>query len=155
MSKYYPDDKYTCILLVQKSGKRKEKGLFNTGSSVVDVLPGTLLFLQKSFENSVVFECIDQGNVEIECSRNGEYESVTTDELQLLYSVPTCAERLTVFHNKTWLQEGLDLIVGDAVEVQMKGCDPDLIGILRYKGKVSDVAGIYFGVELVVIIYLI
>ena len=141
-----------CILLVQKIGKKRERGLFSSGSSKVDVLPGTLILFQNqnSVDNTLLFESLDQENIELECNSNDEYEPVSIDEFQLLYSVPTCQERLVVFHNKPWIAEGLDLKVGDAVEVQMKGCDNDLLGILRYKGKVSDIEGIYFGIELVV-----
>ena len=157
MSNWYLDEKkYTCILLVQKIGKKKERGLFSSGSSKVDVLPGTLILFQNhnSFDKTLVFESLDQENIELECKSSDEYEPVSTDEFQLLYSIPTCQERLVVFHNKAWIEEGMDLKVGDAVEVQMKGCDPDLLGMLRYKGKVTDIEGIYFGVELVVNIQL-
>lgn len=149
MTSWHEDRRCSCILLVKKIGKKKEKNLLKSGSSKVDVLPGTLLLLQNSFDpNSHVFECFDQENIEIECTVD-EYQSVSIDEFQLLYSVPTCNERLTVFNNKQWLEEGMILKVGDVVEVQMKGCDNDLLGILRYKGKVTDILGIYFGVELV------
>ena len=158
MSIRYSDEKrYTCILLVQKIGKKRERGLFSSGSSKVDVLPGTLILYQKldSVDNTLIFESLDQENIELECKTNDEYEPVSIDEFQLLYSVPTCQERLVVFHNKAWIEEGMDLKVGDAVEVQMKGCEADLLGILRYKGKVTDIEGIYFGVELVVIFLLL
>ena len=151
MSNWYIDErKY--ILLVQKTGKKKEKGLLKSGSSKVDVLPGTLLHLLYSSDpNIFIFECLDQENIEIECRSTDEFGSVTPDEFQLLFSVPTCNDRFVVFHNKSWIEEGMQLKVGDIVEVQMKGCDNDLVGILRYKGKVTDIDGIYFGIELVVI----
>ena len=153
MSKWFSERRDTCILLVQKTGKKRERGIFNTGSSKVEVLPGTLLLLHSTANNIFIFESLDQENIEIECRTDaGEFEPVSLDDCQLLFSIPTCTERLVVFHNKQWLEEGLNLQKGDVVEVQMKGYETDLLGILQYKGKVTDIEGTYFGVELVVIV---
>ena len=79
-----------------------------------------------------------------------DFREVTKAEYDLLVTVPSCQERLTIFCNKDWLEEGLQLREGDHVDVYHKGLASDIPGILRYKGTVTGVEGIYFGVELVV-----
>ena len=151
-SRFIEDRRF--ILLVQKNGKKRERTLLKSGSSKVDVLPGTLLRLLYSEDPHLfIFETFDQENIEVECRSTDEFEAVTPDEFQLLFSVPTCNDRLVVFHNKAWIEEGIQLKVGDLVEVQMKGYDNDLLGVLKFKGKVTDIEGIYFGIELVVMSY--
>ena len=143
-----------CILLYQCLGKKREKGLLKSGSTKIEVLPGTLLRFIDVDRGSVVpktflLETLDPENIEIHCDQD-KFKEVKDEEYDYLVSIPTCNERLNVFYNKEWLQEGVGLQIGDSVEVSIKGVSVDVLGIIRYKGHVSDVPGIYFGVELIV-----
>ncbi|XP_052817138.1 ubiquitin carboxyl-terminal hydrolase CYLD-like [Mya arenaria] len=145
-----------CILLRNSLGKKKEKGLIKSTTSKVDVLPGTLLILmyvdnshhsQHSY-NQYVLETIDQDNVEVRCSVD-DFKEISRDAYDLLITIPTCNERITIYLHESWLKDGLELNVGDYVEVYDKASAKDLIGVLRFKGNVEGIKGIHFGVELI------
>lgn len=147
-----------CILLTKCLGKKKEKKFMKSSTSKVEILPGTLLLLLDVVKNSggslhsqllFVLETLDQEDVEVTCSKDN-FIDISREEYELLITVPTCADRFTIFSNKEWLQEGSKLKVGDYVEVYDKASAKDLIGILQYKGHVQGLNGIHFGVELVV-----
>lgn len=144
-----------CILLTKCCGKKREKKLLKSSTIKVDVLPGTLLLLLdviKHPNNSVLYvlETIDQDDIEVQCP-NSDIRDITRDQFNLLINVPTCADRFTIFQNKEWLTEGLELSVGDYVDVYDKQSAQDLVGILRYKGEVTGIDGVHFGVQYVVI----
>jgi len=146
-----------CILVRNCSGKKKEKGLIKSTTSRVDVLPGTLLVLvfrdidKRSHHqnNQYELETVDQENVEVRCS-DEDFKRISIDDFNLLMSIPTCNERMTIFHHESWLREGVELSCGDYVDVYDKQLARDLTGVLRFKGLVEGVKGTHFGVELIV-----
>ncbi|WAR12402.1 CYLD-like protein [Mya arenaria] len=142
-----------CILLRNSLGKKKEKGLIKSTTSKVDVLPGTLLILmyvdnshhsQHSY-NQYVLETIDQDNVEVRCSVD-DFKEISRDAYDLLITIPTCNERITIYLHESWLKDGLELNVGDYVEVYDKASAKDLIGVLRFKGNYDRGRGTSDGV---------
>ncbi|XP_071091905.1 ubiquitin carboxyl-terminal hydrolase CYLD-like [Haliotis cracherodii] len=141
------------ILLLKKLGKKKERGFVSSlkSGSKVELLAGTLLVLTDNFSkgDKLIFllETLDSETVEIQCIP-GEIETVGLGALDLLNPVPTCQDRLAVYQDKEWMKEGLVLKEGDHVLVKPKGEQTELPGILRYKGKVPNIKGIIFGVEL-------
>lgn len=143
-----------CILVKSCHGKKKEKGILKTSTSKVDVLQGTLMVYFCANEDHPkaqplhVLECIED-NIEVQCS-DDDFRPLSNEEYELLLAVPTCQDRYAIFQNGDWLKEGLKLKEGDFVEVYDKSSAKDLIGKLRYKGKVVGLQGIYFGIELVV-----
>lgn len=146
------------ILLTKCLGKKKEKKFMKSSISKVDILPGTLLLLldivkhsSSSASNQFLFvlETLDQEDIEVTCT-HGDFTYISKDDYNLLINVPTCADRFTIFSNTEWMQEGVQLKVGDYVDVYDKASAKDLIGILRYRGLVPGHSGIHFGVELVV-----
>lgn len=138
------------ILLLRKIGRKKEKSILRPSNTDVEVLPGSLLvYINEIVENNEliwVLELLEPDNTEVEC-RLDEIQELKYTEIKLLQPIPVLSERVTVFHDKTWLNEGVTLSVGDPVIVSLKG-NPDLSGVLRYKGVLKDNTGIQFGVEL-------
>ncbi|XP_052230210.1 ubiquitin carboxyl-terminal hydrolase CYLD-like isoform X2 [Dreissena polymorpha] len=141
-----------CILLRNCVGKKKEKGLIKSTTSKVDILPGSLLLFifndtdHSSNQNICVLETLDPENIEVKCN-NEDFDGISKEEYEVLVSIPTCNERMTIYLDKHWLQEGLELNVNDYVYVYDKASSKDLIGIIRYKGAIVDLKGIFFGVE--------
>ncbi|XP_060080817.1 ubiquitin carboxyl-terminal hydrolase CYLD-like [Ylistrum balloti] len=138
------------ILLVRKIGRKKERSILRPSNSEVEVLPGSLLVhieeINKHGQLVWILELLEPDSTEVECCLD-EIQQLKHQERYLLQPIPVLSERVTVFHDKTWLNEGVTLSVGDPVIVSLKG-NPDLAGILRYKGGLKDNTGIQFGVEL-------
>ncbi|KAK3086225.1 hypothetical protein FSP39_015433 [Pinctada imbricata] len=140
------------ILLKEKIGKKKEKGILRTTSSKVEILPGTLLCLidEETRDSRIIWvlETVDSDNnhVEVSCAPN-DTGQLTYNEFRLLLPIPVCQERLSIFQDQNWLKEGASLIEGEHVLVSLKGL-PDLPGTIRYKGELPSSKGIQFGVEL-------
>ncbi|KAL5022293.1 hypothetical protein ScPMuIL_001448 [Solemya velum] len=121
-----------------------------SGSSQVEVLAGTLLTLveERLYQHGnskLILEIIDQENTVLE-SCIDDLSPLTYIQFELLRTVPSCSDRLLVFHDRQWLHEGESLKVGDKVQVQIKGHHNSLSGIIRFKGSLDGC--IYFGVEL-------
>ena len=148
------------ILLITKNGKkRKEKDrrvvTIRSNASRIELLAGTLLKPCPT-PNDVVdkgfgfYESIDTADVvDVQCQKY-EVNKLQGAESDLLRPIPTCLERLDVYKNKEWLLEGSTLKTGDTVFVKIKGHQSELPGILRYRGPLPDLPGLYFGVELTV-----
>lgn len=150
----------TYILLVTKNGKKKkDKRLVNIrgNSGRVELLAGCLLKANHQPNNEAVtltdrnsssFESIDTADiVEVQCTKQ-EVERLRGADSNLLRPIPTCVERLDVYKNKDWLLEGSTLKTGDTVFVKIKGHQSELPGLLRYRGALPDLPGLFFGVEL-------
>ncbi|XP_033754126.1 ubiquitin carboxyl-terminal hydrolase CYLD-like [Pecten maximus] len=139
------------ILLVRKIGRKKERSILRPSNSEVEVLPGSLLVHIEETNNKHgqlvwILELLEPESTEVECYFD-EIQQLKHQELNLLQPIPVLSERVTVFHDKIWLNEGVTLSLGDPVIVSLKG-NPDLAGTLRYKGVLKDNTGIQFGVEL-------
>lgn len=139
------------ILLADKIGKKKERGILRT-TSKVDVLPGTLLFLtEERFDKQTnilwwILGTSDQENIEIECQPT-DTGQLSKTEFALLQPIPVYKERLSILQDQFWLKEGTELQINDHVTVAVKG-QPFLKGIIKYKGELPGVKGIQFGIEL-------
>ncbi|XP_078337442.1 ubiquitin carboxyl-terminal hydrolase CYLD-like isoform X3 [Crassostrea virginica] len=146
------NDNVYYILLADKIGKKKERGILRTTSSKVDVLPGTLLLLVEERNdkqrNTLLWtlETLDPENIEIDCQPT-DTGQLTKTEFALLQPIPVCQERLSIFQDQEWLKEGAQLQMNDPVTVAVKG-QPYLKGIIKYKGELPGVKGIQFGIEL-------
>ncbi|XP_062592565.1 ubiquitin carboxyl-terminal hydrolase CYLD-like [Saccostrea cucullata] len=146
------NDNVYYILLADKIGKKKERGILRTTSSKVDVLPGTLLLLvEERYDKqrttlSWILETLEPENIEIECQPT-DTGQLTKIEFALLQPIPVCQERLSIFQDQEWLKEGAQLQLEDPVTVAVKG-QPYLKGIIKYKGELPGVKGIQFGIEL-------
>lgn len=143
-----------CILVNSCAGKKKEKGILKSSTSKVDVLQGTLMLyicVNEDYPKAQlhVLESIEQENTVVQCTVD-DFRHIKEDEYRLLQAVPTCQDRYNIYQNGEWMKEGLGLKVNDYVEVYDKPSAKDLIGLLRYKGPIEGLPGIYFGVELVV-----
>lgn len=129
-----------------------------SSTSKVNVLQGTLMVYLGVNEDHPrtqqvhVLDSIGQENIEVQCAAD-DFRQIIGDEFELLLAVPTCQDRYAIFQNQEWLEDGRLLKVGDFVEVYDKPSAKDLVGKLRYKGPVDGVQGIYFGVELIVSIF--
>ncbi|XP_050395598.1 ubiquitin carboxyl-terminal hydrolase CYLD isoform X2 [Patella vulgata] len=149
------------ILLSKKTGKKRDKvsSTLMRPKSKTEVLPGTLLrFFDEVTKGSTYYLClvsVDSEPVEIECIP-GEAEEIEQQVMDLLQSIPTCSDRLAVYNDKDWLSEGLaitrraksneSLDEPAYVKLKMDSCLSP--GTIRFVGKLPDLKGIYFGVEL-------
>lgn len=151
------NDNVYYILLADKIGKKKERGILRT-TSKVDVLPGTLLLLVEERNDKQrntlwwILETLDPENIEIECQPT-DTGQLSKTEFALLQPIPVCEERLSIFQDQEWLKEGAQLQINDQVTVAVKG-QPYLKGIIKYKGELPGVKGIQFGIELLGVIYI-
>ena len=146
-------DQCCFILLVRKYGRKKEQHV--TRSSVkdsIEVLPGTLLLLVDGsyVRGKLLFETFDfDKTIEVDCERSEEVKGIQSYVVDLLRPIPTCQERLEVFKDPEWINEGLKLKIGDRVFVKLKGASEELRGRLQYKGRdFPESKGVVFGVEL-------
>ncbi|XP_048762223.2 ubiquitin carboxyl-terminal hydrolase CYLD-like [Ostrea edulis] len=146
------NDNVYYILLADKIGKKKERGILRTTSSKVDVLPGTLLLLVEERNDKQrntlwwTLETLEPENIEIEC-QPPDTGQLSKTEFALLQPIPVCQERLSIFQDQEWLKEGAHLQLNDPVTVAVKG-QPYLKGLIKYKGELPGVKGIQFGIEL-------
>ena len=146
-----------CILVRNCVGEKKKYGLIRCTTLRVDVVPGTLLVLvsrntdkhSRRQTNQYTLETIDLEHVKVRCS-DEDFKRISIDDFNLLMSIPTCNERMTIFHHGSWLREGVELSCGNYVDVYDKQLARDLTGVLRFKGLVEGVKGTHFGVELIV-----
>lgn len=145
------NDNVYYILLADKIGKKKERGILRT-TSKVDVLPGTLLLLVEERNDKQrnilwwILETLDPENIEIECQPT-DTGQLSKTEFAILQSISLCEEHLSIFQDQVWLEEGAQLQINDHVTVAVKG-QPDLKGTIKYKGELPGEKGIQFGIEL-------
>ena len=167
-------DSHHFILLRKKHGRRRGKnshaltrGQNSERSKIhaepqphLEVLAGSLLLLVEVItshgKSECEFEILDEApegqqetSVRVICIINDDVRNLTQQELNLLRPIPTCKERLEVFIDSSWLNDGKQLKLGDHVFVKLKGELSEIRGILRFKGtNYQDSKGILFGVEL-------
>ncbi|XP_059163557.1 ubiquitin carboxyl-terminal hydrolase CYLD-like isoform X2 [Physella acuta] len=117
-----------------------------------EVLPGTLLRLMDGINGNGNVEffletCEHDKPIILKCVP-GEVENLSSLNFELLKPIPNCKERLEVYTDKDWLNDGRRLKINDSVYVKLKPEQSELEGVLRYKGTDPENKGIYFGVEL-------
>ncbi|XP_074645066.1 ubiquitin carboxyl-terminal hydrolase CYLD-like isoform X2 [Tubulanus polymorphus] len=146
------------ILKKEHIANKKEKTGFLSRQKAGDeitVLPGTLW---KDYEDKQTkkhekigfsyFASLDFDNLILSCPPN-DVSKITFEQYLLLASISTCADRVKVFDDQQWLDEGLNLLVSDFVSILHYPNLPDRAsGIIRYKGCLTGIRGLWFGVEL-------
>nr|XP_009860718.1 ubiquitin carboxyl-terminal hydrolase CYLD [Ciona intestinalis] len=122
-------------------------------SHIQEYLKGTILqevfFASMPTTNTTRITCIVLDTREIiECDEN-DVDALTEEIMGLLMAISSCKERYDVFRNKERLADGLDMEAGAEVVVRLPAMSGEVLGRLRYKGKVHHKVGTYFGVELI------
>ena len=130
-----------CILVRNCVGEKKKYGLIRCTTLRVEVSCTRCWFKKNTDKlfrrqiNQYTLETIDQEHVEVRCS-DEDFQRISIGDFNLLMSIPTCKERMTIFHHESWLREGVELSCGDYVDVYDKQLARDLTGVLRFKGLV-------------------
>ena len=83
----------------------------------------------------------------LEC-RKEDVTELTMQEVDLLLAISSPMLRLAVFHDGKRLDFGKRLEHGSRVLLSVKGVSNNLPGVVRFKGKLPDLPGTMFGVEL-------
>ncbi|XP_029181052.2 U-box domain-containing protein 70-like isoform X2 [Acropora millepora] len=83
----------------------------------------------------------------LEC-RKEDVTELTVQEADLLLAISSLTKRLALFDDGKRLDFGKRLEHGSRVLVLVKGVSDKLPGVVRFKGKLSDLPGTMFGVEL-------
>lgn len=132
------------ILLVLKTGHLKN--IFARMEQTLDLLPGELLRGPANEGDMLQLRNLnDENPVMVPCTKDTVHR-LRVAEFKLLVSIASCKERLSVFQDKEWLKEGIELKEGDSVTVTIRNHQVD--GKIKYKGSLSDQLGIIFGIEL-------
>jgi hypothetical protein len=151
--------RFRYILRKEHIANKKEKGILSrhkTGDEI-NVLPGTLW---EDYEDKQTkkhekigfsyFSSLDFENLILSCPPS-DVTRINQGEYELLASISTCADRMKVFEDKAWLGEGLTLDVGSYVHIHRYPNLPEKApGVIKYKGSLSGIKGLWFGVELLV-----
>ena len=87
-------------------------------------------------------------NSELIASNKQTFVSISYEVHQLLVAIPECANRLRVFKDNLWLNEGLSIAQGSEVVILDQNSKYDMYGVVKYIGAVSKYRGTYFGIEL-------
>ena len=131
------------ILLHDMQGEKGRK-LFSRGVTV-NVLCGELLSEHK--ETRFNYKLHRDPAILLLCEE-ADVAALGTDEFLLLEAIVNPGERLETFkRNLSW---GISLREGSVVHVNVPGVNGGGRAVVRYKGKVGNQPGIFFGVELLV-----
>jgi len=148
-----PKNRY--ILLQDRNGKILEKRTSILGLASVSkhscVSKGELLEALPENEQPSDTKMIALGKIDsklrIECPKEVVKE-LTVQEADLLQAVPSSTLRLEIFQGKR-LDFGKRLEHGSRVLVRVSGVSDKLPGVVRFRGKLSNLPGTMFGVELI------
>ena len=148
-----PRNRY--ILLRDQIGRIRERSTSTPGLAAISrhvcVSKGELLEVlpkneQPGDTTRIALTGIDP-KLRLECRKVDVTElAVQEDDLLLAISSPTL--RLEIFHGRKRLDFGKRLELESGVLVSVRGVSNKLPGVVRYKGKVPDLPGTMFGVEL-------
>ncbi|XP_044175649.1 ubiquitin carboxyl-terminal hydrolase CYLD-like [Acropora millepora] len=148
-----PRNRY--ILLQGRLGKMLEKSVVAKSKQALGVAPksteervvrkGELLEAlpeneQPGDSSRITLRGIDP-KLRLEC-RKKDVMKLTVQEADLLLAISSPTVRLALF------DDGKRLEHGSRVLVQVRGISDKLPGLVRFKGKLSDLPGTMFGVEL-------
>ena len=87
----------------------------------------------------------------VKCNK-GDYSSVSPQAADLLLAVSNCQQRYSLFmHNKSLLHKAMNLSLGDSLTLRIAD-NPEVKAIIKYCGPLKECDGIFFGVQLQVII---
>ena len=109
---------------------------------------------KKKEKDKLVLNAPEHENAELVCNLS-DVKRLSPAEANLLYAIPVCAERLKVFNDKAWIDEGVRIKEGDFVDVKLSNHQYELPGIVRYRGPVPNSKGELFGVELIPVSFIV
>ena len=145
------------ILLSDQIATRREKGVLNRqrGEEKIQVIQGSLWRLDDSEDPlaarskpSITLTSLEFDGVVLQCPPS-EVERLSEQEYELLVSLSSCVDRLNIFTDKEWLDEGTKIDIDSIVFVLKFGESPEkVIGRVRYKGPLPGLNGTWFGIEL-------
>ena len=150
------------ILVKDRVGYVQERSMlsFFSGikSTATQILKGELLEAlpeteQPNDSTRIALAGIDRKNLRLECDKEG-IAKVTSEDANLLLAISSVVSRYHTFINKKRLDFGRQISPGSQVLVEVKGISKKLHGTVWYIGEVPPLHGTFFGVELIVSIFL-
>ena len=117
---------------------------------LLEALPGTE---QPNDSTRIALAGIDRKNLRLECDKEG-IAKVTSEDANLLLAISSVVSRYQTFINKKRLDFGRQILPGRQVLVEVKGISKKLHGTAWYIGELPSLHGTYFGVQLIVSIFL-
>ena len=152
-----------CILLRDNIAYQKPKTLLPKGKlQQTQVLAGSLWTLDTEADGGPYYlkgvkdtskltlslRSLDDELTECRC-QGSDIARLTHEQCELLRPISTHSERYKVFQDEPWMKEGLKIRIGNVVYlINFTGIPDKALGVVRYKGPVTSLPGIYFGVEL-------
>ena len=116
------------------------------------VLNGELLVEHQPADQPFNYRLYHDPNIFLTCEKES-IAHLSTDEFLLLVPVKNRGDRLSVFRTK--LSWGISLTEGSTVNVSIKipgrlAVKRDGKAVIRYRGKIGNKEGMFFGVEILV-----
>ena len=133
-------------------------GITSTATLATLILKGELLEAlpeteQPNDSTIIALAGIDRKNLRLECDKEG-IAKVTSEDANLLLAISSVVSRYQTFINKKRLDFGRQISPGSQVLVEVKGISKKLHGIAWYIGELPPLHGTFFGVQLIVSIFL-
>ena len=155
------DRKRYYILVQDRVGSTQERSMLSFGamkSTPTMVLKGELLEAlpeteQPSDSTRIALAGIDRNNLRLECDTEG-ITKLTSEDANLLLAISSVVSRYQTFINRKRLDFGRQISPGSQVFVEVKGISKKLHGTVWYIGEVPPLHGTFFGVQLIVSIFL-
>jgi len=150
------------ILVKDRVGYVQERSMLSFFSGIkstpTQILKGELLEAlpeteQQNDSTRIALAGIDRKNLRLECDKEG-IAKVTSEDANLLLAISSVVLRYQTFINKKRLDFGRQISPGSQVLVEVKGISKKLHGTVWYVGELPFLHGTFFGVELMVSIFL-
>ena len=127
-------------------------------STPMNLLKGELLEClpdteQPNDSTRIALAGIDRNNLRLECDTEG-ITKLTSEDANLLLAISSVVSRYQTFINRKRLDFGRQISPGSQVFVEVKGISKKLHGTVWYIGEVPPLHGTFFGVQLIVSIFL-
>ena len=145
------------ILLSDQIATRREKGVLSRqkGDEKIQVIQGSLWRLDENTDPlaarskpSITLTSLEFDGVVLQCPPS-EVERLSEQEYELLVSLSSCVDRLNIFTDKEWLDEGTKIDIDSIVFILKFGESLEkVVGRVRYKGPLPGLNGTWFGIEL-------
>ena len=149
------------ILLEDRVGYIQERSTLSWSgmkSTPMNLLKGELLEClpdteQPNDSTRIALAGIDRNNLCLECDTEG-ITKLTSEDANLLLAISSVVSRYQTFINRKRLDFGRQISPGSQVFVEVKGISKKLHGTVWYIGEVPPLHGTFFGVQLIVSIFL-
>ena len=149
------------ILLEDRLGYIQERSTLSWSgmkSTPMHLLKGELLEClpdteQPNDSTRIALAGIDRNNLRLECDTEG-ITKLTSEDANLLLAISSVVSRYQTFINRKRLDFGRQISPGSQVFVEVKGISKKLHGTVWYIGEVPPLHGTFFGVQLIVSIFL-